>query len=143
MKKVLTPAARKLRNHSTDAESNLWYVLRCKTLGFKFRRQAVIEKFIVDFVCLKRRLVIEIDGGQHADSLADKARDECLKAQGFEVLRFWNHEVLENREGVMERIIERLKSPLPSPPRRGGGNIAGLIPRRGGGKFFDQNSLQK
>ncbi|MDP4001287.1 MAG: DUF559 domain-containing protein [bacterium] len=108
MKKVLTPVAKKLRNNLTDAEKHLWYVLRLNNLGVKFRRQAQIGKYIVDFVCFERKLVIEIDGSQHADSISDKVRDSWLKSQGFKVLRFWNNEVLENREGVVEVILKAI-----------------------------------
>lgn len=109
MRKTLTLKARKLRNNLTDSEKFLWYILRANNLGFKFRHQALIGKYIVDFVCYEKNLIIEIDGGQHAGSQSDKARDEWLRSQGFEVLRFWNNEVLENREGVLSKISEHLK----------------------------------
>ncbi len=115
--------ARNLRNNLTEAEKYIWYMLRSGNLGAKFRRQAVIGRYIVDFVCYEKRLIIEVDGGQHADSMADKERDEWLKREGFEVLRFWNNDVLENREGVLEKIIECLTSPsltLPTSPAFGG-----------------------
>ena len=75
----------------------------------------MIGHYIVDFVCFERFLVIEIDGGQHADSDEDIIRDRWLKAEGFEVLRFWNHDVLGNREGVMEKIMELLNTPSLTP----------------------------
>jgi very-short-patch-repair endonuclease len=91
-------------------------------MGVKFRRQAVIGRYIVDFVCFEKRLVIEVDGGQHNQSRHDDRRDEWLKIQGFEVLRFWNNEVLGNLDGVYQRIEEYLeKSPLPDPPHKGEG----------------------
>lgn len=89
-------------------------MLRQKNLGVKFRRQGVIGRYIVDFVCFEKCLVIEIDGGQHADNLSDKIRDQWLRSEGFKVLRFWNDDVLKNRDGVLQIIIEQLKSPLPT-----------------------------
>jgi len=121
LKKSLIPIAKKLRTNSTEAENYLWYQLRLKNLGAKFRRQAVIGQYIVDFACFERKLVIEIDGGQHALNQQDKERDQWLQGQGFEILRFWNHDVLKNREGVLQKINERLKSPLPNPPHKGEG----------------------
>ena len=112
MKKKLTPAARQLRNDPTEAEKYLWYALRLKNLGVKFRRQTVIGRYIVDFVCLEKKLVVEVDGGQHCESEDDLRRDEWLRAQGFVVLRFWNHDVLENRDGVLHEI-RRFLSPPP------------------------------
>lgn len=105
-----TAAARKLRNNLTEAEKYLWYILRAENLGDKFRRQALIGEYIVDFVCYEKKVIIEIDGGQHADSRNDKIRDEWLRMQGFTVLRFWNNEVLENREAVVEKIAAHLNS---------------------------------
>ena len=96
-------------------------MLRLKNLGVKFRRQIEIGQYIVDFVCFEKRLVIEIDGGQHADSENDKIRDRWLKEEGFEVLRFWNHDVLKNRDGVLEKIMERLCSPSLTLPTEGEG----------------------
>ena len=83
-------------------------------MGVKFRRQAVIGRYIVDFACYAKKLVIEVDGGQHNHSQADNSRDEWLKSQGFEVMRFWNHEVLGNLEGVFEKIENYLKLKHPS-----------------------------
>jgi len=101
--------ARKLRKNLTEAEKFLWYVLRVNNLGFKFCRQAIIGIYIVDFVCYEKKLIIELDGGQHYENADDKMRDEWLKSQGFTVLRFWNNEVLENRDGVVLKIIGCLK----------------------------------
>jgi len=103
--------AKKLRNDLTEAEKHLWYILKSKQLrSSKFRRQAPIGKYIVDFVCFSKKLVIEIDGGQHATLTKDydKIRDNWLRGQGFTVLRFWNNEVLKNREGVVEEILKYL-----------------------------------
>ena len=110
MPKKNTTITRKLRNNLTDAERNLWYSLRIEDLGYKFRRQAQIGKYIVDFVCYPRKLIIEVDGGQHIEQGAeDMVRDTWLQSQGFMVLRFWNNEVLEEKNLVVERIAECLK----------------------------------
>jgi very-short-patch-repair endonuclease len=119
VKKSLTPVARSLRNDPTEAEKHLWHLLRCRQFGFKFRRQAVIGQYIVDFVCYEKKLVIEADGGQHSQNQKDILRDEWLRRQGFTVLRFWNNDVLGNLEGVYQKIEEVLKTPSQSLPTRG------------------------
>jgi very-short-patch-repair endonuclease len=94
----------------TDAERKLWFALRDRRFaGFKFRRQVPIGWFIVDFICFEKRLVIEVDGGQHADSASDVRRDRWFAAKKFRVMRFWNNEVLSNFEGVMTLIAEALR----------------------------------
>jgi len=105
-KPSLTAYARSLRRNATEAEKHLWRHLRARQIeGVKFRRQQPIEGYIVDFAAFKLRLVIELDGGQHAASREkDLERDCCLNRNGFKVLRFWNHEVLGNLEGVLVRI---------------------------------------
>jgi very-short-patch-repair endonuclease len=104
-------AARALRHASTDAEIRLWAALRGRRLaGFKFRRQHPIDRFVVDFVCTKHHLVIEADGGQHADSEADAERTKWLEGQGWRVLRFWNNDILANIEGVLETILASLRA---------------------------------
>jgi very-short-patch-repair endonuclease len=121
-----TKIAKDLRKRATEAERLLWKHLRSRQVeGFKFRRQEPIGNYIVDFVSFEKRLVIEIDGGQHAlriEKDRDNKRDEFLKAQGFKVLRFWNNDVLGNMDGVLEVIREEcLSSPSPlSPPIKGG-----------------------
>jgi very-short-patch-repair endonuclease len=118
--------AKELRNNSTDAERLLWRYLRNSQLeGVKFRRQQPIETYIVDFVSFDKRIVIELDGGQHAENTEyDEYRDACLRRNGFIVLRFWNNEIFENIEGVLE-VIKRqsleVASPTPHPPPAGGG----------------------
>jgi very-short-patch-repair endonuclease len=98
-----------LRIRLTDAERKLWYALRDRRFaGFKFRRQVPLGPFIADFVCFEERLVIEVDGGQHADSLQDRRRDRWFAANRFRVLRFWNNEVLSNLEGVMTVLAQTL-----------------------------------
>jgi very-short-patch-repair endonuclease len=121
-------SARKLRNNATDAERSLWRYLRNSQIeGIKFRRQQPVEDYIVDFVSFSPKLVIEVDGGQHMDNQAyDKRRDECLRKNGFAVLRFWNIEVVKNLENVLEEIRQccmELASPTPQPPPAKGGGI--------------------
>jgi very-short-patch-repair endonuclease len=100
--------AKALRAAQTDSENRLWYHLRDRRfMGLKFKRQKPMGRFIADFVCLEYRLVVEADGGQHADS-ADAARDAWFRSQGFTVLRFWNHEVLTQTEAVLARLREVL-----------------------------------
>ncbi|MDP3741086.1 MAG: DUF559 domain-containing protein [bacterium] len=101
--------ARNLRNNLTNAEKYLWYVLRIENIGVKFRRQALIGEYIVDFVCYEKRFIIEIDGGQHYQSSSDQIRDRWLRSQGFKVLRFWNNEVMENRNAVVMKITKYIK----------------------------------
>ncbi len=102
---------RRLRREQTPAEGLLWQNLRAKRLnGAKFRRQHPIGNQIVDFCCLKHRLVVEIDGGQHADEVEkDAARTARLEAHGFKVIRFWNDDVLNNLEGVLTSIADALR----------------------------------
>jgi very-short-patch-repair endonuclease len=103
--------ARRLRRNLTDAEARLWSVLRRRQMeGRHFRRQAPIGPYIADFVCFAEALIIEVDGGQHAETTArDQARTRWLEAQGFRVIRFWNHDVLANIEGVAETIRRVLR----------------------------------
>jgi very-short-patch-repair endonuclease len=110
--------ARRLRRDMTDAERATWRVLRARQLaGYKFRRQQPFRRYVVDFVCFSHSLVIEIDGGQHADTTKyDELRTQFLEQEGFRILRFWNNEVLENPEGVCARILEVLAARTPHPP---------------------------
>jgi very-short-patch-repair endonuclease len=115
--------ARELRRNPTEAERLLWGQLRFWQIdGYKFRRQQPLGNYIVDFVCFEKRLIIELDGGQHSEQLKyDFERDAWLRAQGFSVLRFWNNEVLQNLCGVKETILHRLKrTPFLSPSPQGG-----------------------
>ena len=116
--------ARSLRRNATDAEHALWRVLRARSLqGWKFRRQVPIGAFVVDFACLDAMLVVEVDGGQHAeDAEADARRTAYLARQGFRVLRFWNHDVLTNLSGVVDVILRALpqEHPHPGPAPRPG-----------------------
>ena len=135
LSKELVNSARNLRKSSTDAERYLWKYLRRNRLeGFKFRRQQLTGRYIVDFVNFKRKIVIEIDGGQHAiESARDRKRDNWLREEGFEVLRFWDNDVLKNIEGVLEVIRAKLLlSPHPKTlSHRGRGNKT---------KIFDNTS---
>jgi len=104
--------ARELRHASTDAERLLWSRLRNRRLErAKFRRQVPMGSYIVDFACLELRVIIELDGGQHAEpdhQLQDAERDRWLREQGFCVLRFWNNDVLINLDAVLEAIREKI-----------------------------------
>ena len=112
-----TDHARKLRHISTRAELLLWNKLRARQLGgFKFIRQEPIGRYVVDFVCRERRLVVEVDGGQHATSRLDPIRDEWLRARNYRILRFWNNDVLGNIEGVLETILSAMLAALPPHP---------------------------
>jgi very-short-patch-repair endonuclease len=98
-------SARALRRNATGAERTIWRLLRDRRLGgIKFRRQVPIGPFVADFAAIEYRLVVELDGGQHADSHSDARRDAFLAAEGWYVLRFWNNDVMQNRNGVLERI---------------------------------------
>ena len=105
--------ARKLRKNQTEAEKQLWRQLRAKRFfGFKFRRQHPIGPYVVDFVCLNEKLVIELDGGQHSETPEyDRKRTAYIENLGFTVVRFWNNEVMGNIDGVMEVLRQRLLPP--------------------------------
>ncbi len=106
--KRLTPVARKLRATPTLAEQRLWSHLRASQLGVRFTRQFPIGNAIADFACRKARLVIEVDGGQHAESAFDETRTAMIEAHGYRVIRFWNNDVLANIDGVLTSIAEHL-----------------------------------
>ncbi len=121
-----TQKARVLRNSPTEAERALWRHLRLRQMeGHKFRRQQALGRYIVDFVCLEKRLIVELDGGQHAEqAAADAARTAWLKTQGFRMIRFWNQDVLQNmpavREAIRQALLEEHPPPVPSPAKGGG-----------------------
>ncbi len=123
--KKLQEYGKLLRRDSTKAETKLWNVMRSRQLdGYKFRRQHHIGNYIADFICLERQLIVEVDGGQHSDEV-DANRTAFLKGQGFQVLRFWNNEVMENIEGVVAEIQAQLEVALSYPsPMRGEGVAA-------------------
>jgi len=115
--------ARELRRSPTHIERLLWNRLRFWQIdGFKFRRQQPLGNYIADFVCFERRLIVEIDGGQHAAKKEyDAKRDSWLHDQGFIVLRFWNSDIVENMEGVLQSILDNLRNtPFLSPSPQGG-----------------------
>jgi len=111
-KETLQKRARYLRTTSTDTEQHLWYYIRGRRLGkYKFKRQVFIGNYIVDFVCLWKKLIIELDGGQHSEkTYYDEKRTTFLESQGYKVLRFWNNEVLAETENVLEIIFHELES---------------------------------
>jgi very-short-patch-repair endonuclease len=115
--------ARRLRKQMTPQEVKLWVHLRSwRERGYHFRRQSPRNDFIVDFVCLKHRLVVEIDGGQHnfdAHARRDEKRDRHFTAEGFRALRFWNNEVDRNLDGVLTMIDQALREPPPGRPADG------------------------
>jgi very-short-patch-repair endonuclease len=121
---TMTRLARQLRKSSTLAERKLWRYLRSRSLGgFKFARQEPIGPYVVDFICREKRLVVEVDGGQHADSRPDAVRDRWLIEHRYRILRFWNNEVLGNIEGVWETIFAAASAAAPPHPD--------LLPARG------------
>jgi very-short-patch-repair endonuclease len=128
--KKLRSRARTLRHDSTDAERLIWNALRAHRMnGASFRRQTLIGPYVADFVCHVAGLVIEIDGGQHFESeqmKRDARRDAFLASKGFRVLRFNNHDVMTNREGVLETIASALAdAPSPTLPRKRGREQSG------------------
>jgi very-short-patch-repair endonuclease len=105
-----------MRANPTDAEKRLWSTLRNKRLSdYKFKRQVILDWYIVDFVNFEHRLIIEADGSQHADNTYDERRDAYLKGQGFNMLRFWNSDTLKETKAVTETIWCALQSPPPLP----------------------------
>ncbi|MBT2245560.1 endonuclease domain-containing protein [Sphingobium sp. BHU LFT2] len=125
VRRQISPHAARLRRDMTDAERMLWSILRNRQLdGFKFRRQATIDPFVVDFLCVEAALAVELDGGQH-DEDRDRRRTVYLEARSLHILRFWNHDVVEDIEGVADAIRSALskKKTLtqPSPAKAGEG----------------------
>jgi len=106
-----TIIARRLRRDATNPERLLWYALQQNRFPWKFRRQHPIGRRVADFACSARKLAIEIDGGHHVDSLADELRSDELARLGYRVIRFWNSDVIENVEGVLEMIRQALEIP--------------------------------
>ena len=122
MRKI-SPHAGPLRRNLTEAEKVMWFHVRDRRLGgFKFKRQWTIGPYVVDFCCVERRLIVEIDGGQHTRE-DDAPRTRALERLDYRVVRFWNDEVLSNREGVLTQLLCELRShPHPNPlPRAGEG----------------------
>lgn len=126
--------ARALRGRMTDAERRLWLHLRAGRLnGFKFRRQHPIPPYIADFCCIEARLIVELDGSQHTES-SDRERTLFLQAQGWCMLRFWNHDALTQTDAVLEAILQALAartlSPTPLPGGRGALKRCGWLVQR-------------
>jgi very-short-patch-repair endonuclease len=112
-----TDRARRLRRGSTRAELLMWNKLRARQLaGFKFVRQEPVGPYVADFICRESRLVVEVDGGQHATDRRDLVRDQWLLDHNYQVLRFWNNDVLTNTEGVLETILSTLLVEAPPHP---------------------------
>jgi adenine-specific DNA-methyltransferase len=127
----LVQTSRELRSSATDAERLLWRFVRNRHMsGYRFRRQVPLGPYIADFVCLRARLIVELDGSQHDESLIDELeRTHYLARLGFRVIRFWNNEVLQQTEAVLESILEALiqACPHPSPlPQAGEGEVREL-----------------
>lgn len=119
--------AKTLRTRQTDAEQRLWYHLRAhRFMNLKFKRQKPMGRYIVDFICHESWLIVEVDGGQHQENAAyDRERDFWLQEQGYTILRFWNHEVMQQIEEVLEAIRQAVQptlSPGPSPASGRGEN---------------------
>jgi very-short-patch-repair endonuclease len=119
--KNLGSVARKLRKRSTLTECHLWRHIKNRQIdGFKFRRQQPMGRYIVDFINFEKKLIIEVDGGQHAVNASyDKERDRWLRSEGYEILRFWDNEVFDNLEGVLTRIRQHLLPPHLNPLPQG------------------------
>ncbi len=126
VKKFKRSQTRRLRHTLTDAEYQLWQLLRSRQLAdIKFRRQAPLGPWVVDFVSFEQMLVVEADGSQHADSARDQTRDVDLRRRGFRILRFWNNDILGNADEVLEQIMDTIEQspsprglrPRPSPTR--------------------------
>ncbi len=130
VKAKYTPLSKQLRKNQTPWESKLWRHLRAKNFGgHKFKRQVPIEKYIVDFCCQKKNIIIELDGGGHADYIThglDELRTKRLSQKGYKILRFWNNEISKNIDGVLETIVKEINSatsPHPSPTPGEGVNM--------------------
>ncbi len=111
--------ARQLRTQQTMVEQKMWYQLRAhRFMGLKFKRQQPVGKYIVDFICFELKLIIELDGGQHAMQQYDQQRDAWLKSEGYTVVRFWNNQVIEEFAAVLE-VIRAAALPLIAQPTVG------------------------
>jgi very-short-patch-repair endonuclease len=110
MKNKLTTHAKSLRKNMTDAEDLIWYQLRARRFQqFKFKRQVPMGSYIVDFVCHHKKLIVELDGGQHMEAVVyDERRSRFLESKGYKVIRFWNNQVFLETEAVMGEIMREL-----------------------------------
>jgi very-short-patch-repair endonuclease len=108
--------AKRLRSNMTDAERRLWYRLRGHRFGgLKFKRQAPIGPYVVDFICFEHKLIVELDGGQHSENARDRARGAWLTSEGYKVIRFWNNDVLKRTNAVLELIAQAVALPEATP----------------------------
>lgn len=121
-----------LRRKQTDAELKLWYFLRDRRFdGWKFRRQHPIGSYVVDFCCVEKMLVIGLDGGQHLEQKSqDEQREKDLNSKGYQILRFWDHEILKEADSILERIKESMGNPHPN-----------LLPEREKGIEIEKNNV--
>ena len=127
--------ARSLRHRMTDAERKLWYLLRNRRFAdAKFRRQVPVGPYVADFLSFEKRVVVEVDGGQHAGKTSDAARDKWFRSQGFTVVRFWNNDVLTNLEGVFTQLAAIVERDTPHPASQPRAAAKPPSPTRGEGK---------
>ena len=128
-----SPLARTLRRQQTEAEKRLWWFLRNRQVSnCKFRRQQAIASFTVDFFCIEKGLIVELDGGQHAEESEkeyDEARTNFFASKGYRTMRFWNHDVLTNTEGVLTAIQTVLNAPSSQPSPQGEGVLRISLPK--------------
>jgi very-short-patch-repair endonuclease len=128
---LFTQRSRTLRKNQTDAEKSFWKAVRNNQLGYKFRRQQAIDnQYIADFVCFEKKLIIEIDGGQHADNAYDQIRDMFLMQKSFRIVRFWNNEVLAHLDACIDVVLRCLNDPLDNKP------LTPTLSRKGRGCSF-------
>lgn len=133
---ILLEHAKTMRANLTDAEQRLWFYLRAhRFMALKFKRQKPVGHYIVDFICFTPKLIVEVDGGQHADQVAyDRRRDTYLQGEGFTVLRFWNNQVLNETEAVLESIRQTVVALSPThEPRESDCAHINLVTRKNGG----------
>jgi very-short-patch-repair endonuclease len=124
--------AKRLRGNMTDAERRLWYRLRAHRFGgVKVKRQVPIGPYVVDFACLSRKLVLEVDGGQHSENEADRIREQRLQEEGFKVLRFWNNDVLKQTDTLLEMIMVALDGSSQGSPSPGARSLSSGRASRG------------
>ena len=131
-----TRQARRLRRHATEAEKKLWLALRNRQVAnAKFRRQVPVGPYVCDFLCVEAKLIVEVDGGQHNETV-DEYRSKQLANRGFRILRFWNNDVMKNFDGVLTTIADTLerRSRPPHPT---------LSPKGGEGIYWQRDSLYR
>ncbi|MGI8526486.1 MAG: endonuclease domain-containing protein, partial [Pseudolabrys sp.] len=130
--KIRTGLARRLRRNSTNAELLLWNRLRSRSIGgHKFVRQQPIGPYVVDFICREKRLIVEVDGGQHAENARDRVRDRWLRDRNYRVLRFWNNDLMANMDGVLQLIVGAPEAAAGPPPASPNGRERTLLVQEG------------